>query len=95
MVSLEESKAREWSIIIFNNVWTLLSSYKVFLISKIHDLDVKISVLEKLQENKKSTSRAFASRAKKTLYELERVQTLSKMITDHSLALDYSRETKN
>ena len=39
-------KAREWSIIIFNNVWTILSSHNVLLLSKIHDLQVKISVFE-------------------------------------------------
>ena len=31
---------------------------------------------------------------KKTLYELKRVQTLLKMIIDHSMALDSSKETK-
>ena len=43
----EVSKATDWSIFIFNYVWTLLSSYYVFLLLKIHDLLVKISVFEK------------------------------------------------
>ena len=48
MVSLEESKAKEWSVIIFNHVWSLLSWYNVFSLFKIHDLHLKISLFEKI-----------------------------------------------
>ena len=41
------------------------------------------------------TSKSWIFDNNKTLYELKRVQTLLKMIIDHSLALDSSRETKN